>query len=120
MQKTSAISAKIDPDLKRNAEEILHDLGLSVSQAITLFYRQIELRKGLPFAVELPIYLQPKGFGPAELAQDVVHPKPTQNEPIIQTTQPADWDNLLSLVEDCTVETGISDLADQHDHYPLW
>jgi len=29
----------------------------------------------------------------------------------------ADWDRLLRLVADCKMETGISDLAHQHDHY---
>ncbi|MBI3942206.1 MAG: hypothetical protein HY326_04270 [Chloroflexi bacterium] len=29
----------------------------------------------------------------------------------------ADWDKLMQLIDDCTVETGISDLAHQHDHY---
>ncbi|WP_027249434.1 hypothetical protein [Planktothrix agardhii] len=27
------------------------------------------------------------------------------------------WDRLLSVIEECQMETGITDLADQHDHY---
>ena len=54
MSKTSAISVRIDPDIKERAELIFQQLGLTASQAITLFYRQVELRSGLPFAVELP------------------------------------------------------------------
>ena len=54
MSKTSAISVRIDPDIKERAELIFQQLGLTASQAITLFYRQVELRRGLPFAVELP------------------------------------------------------------------
>lgn len=54
MSKSSSISARIDPDIKQSAERIFHQLGLTASQAITLFYKQVELRKGIPFPVELP------------------------------------------------------------------
>lgn len=54
MGKTSTISARIDPDTKRRAEEIFEKLGLTASQAILLFYKQVELQHGLPFRVELP------------------------------------------------------------------
>ena len=54
MSKTAVISTRIDPDLKHNAERVFKDLGLTVSQAITLFYRQVDLQRGLPFSVRLP------------------------------------------------------------------
>ncbi|MCE7988637.1 MAG: type II toxin-antitoxin system RelB/DinJ family antitoxin [Caldilinea sp. CFX5] len=53
MQKVAAISARIDPQLKRSAETIFEKLGLTASQAISLFYRQVQLQRGLPFAVKL-------------------------------------------------------------------
>lgn len=54
MAKSSTISARIDPTTKQRAEAIFSKLGLSASQAITLFYKQVELHRGLPFPVELP------------------------------------------------------------------
>ena len=54
MGKTATLSIRIEPALKRAAEEILNNLGLSGSQATTLFYKQIVLQKGLPFEVKLP------------------------------------------------------------------
>ena len=54
MNKTSSISARIDPETKSAAESIFRDLGLSASQAITLFYRQVQLHRGLPFEVKVP------------------------------------------------------------------
>lgn len=54
MPKTATISARIDPELKQGAEEVFRDLGLTASQAITLFYKQVELERGLPFAVRMP------------------------------------------------------------------
>jgi DNA-damage-inducible protein J len=54
MSKTSTIRARIQPDLKDKAEYIFRQLGLTTTQAITLFYKQVELRKGLPFDVAIP------------------------------------------------------------------
>ena len=54
MTKTALITARIDPDLKRETEKVLAEIGLSTSQAITLFFKQIAMRKGLPFAVAIP------------------------------------------------------------------
>ena len=54
MPKTAVISARIDPELKRDAEDVFKELGLTATQAITLFYKQVELERGLPFAVRVP------------------------------------------------------------------
>ena len=54
MPKTAVISARIDPDLKRSAEEVFKKLGLTATQAITLFYKHVELEHGLPFAIRIP------------------------------------------------------------------
>lgn len=54
MNKTSTVRARIEPDLKNKAEQVFHDLGLTATQAITLFYKQVELRKGLPFDIVIP------------------------------------------------------------------
>ena len=52
--KTATISARIDPKLKKKADEIFKQLGLTSSQAITLFYKQVELQEGLPFSIRIP------------------------------------------------------------------
>jgi DNA-damage-inducible protein J len=54
MNKTSTIRARIEPDLKDKAEQVFRKLGLTSTQAITLFYKQVELRNGLPFDVVIP------------------------------------------------------------------
>ena len=54
MTKTETVRARIEPKLKRDAEAVLTKLGLSTSEAITLFLRQVTLRRGLPFPVQLP------------------------------------------------------------------
>ena len=54
MAKTAMIRARIDPELKREAEGLLSALGLSATEAITLFYRQVTVNRGLPFDVRVP------------------------------------------------------------------
>lgn len=54
MAKTDTIRARVEPELRREAESVLKTLGLSPAQAIRLFYRQVTLRRGLPFTVEIP------------------------------------------------------------------
>lgn len=44
----------MDPQLKEEAEAILEELGISTTQALTIFYKQIRLNKGIPFDVRLP------------------------------------------------------------------
>ena len=54
MNKTATVRARLEPGLKEKAEGILQRLGLSTTQAITLYYRQIEMNNGLPFDVVVP------------------------------------------------------------------
>ncbi|MEW5941388.1 MAG: type II toxin-antitoxin system RelB/DinJ family antitoxin [Chloroflexota bacterium] len=54
MNKTTMITARVDPKLKRETEKVLKNLGLTTSQAITLFFNQVALRKALPFAIAMP------------------------------------------------------------------
>ena len=55
MAKTANLYARIEPDVKEEAEQILSSLGISVSNAINMFYKQIILQKGIPFELKLPI-----------------------------------------------------------------
>lgn len=54
MANTSAVYARIDTNLKENAESILSQLGISPSSAIQMLYSQIVLKKGMPFELKLP------------------------------------------------------------------
>jgi DNA-damage-inducible protein J len=54
MAKTAVISARVDPELKRNVEQVFQELGLTTSQAITLFFKQVDLQRGLPFSIKIP------------------------------------------------------------------
>lgn len=54
MAKSANVYARIEPEIKEQAEMILNALGIPASNAITMFYKQIILQKGLPFDVKLP------------------------------------------------------------------
>ncbi|MBA3075667.1 MAG: type II toxin-antitoxin system RelB/DinJ family antitoxin [Anaerolineae bacterium] len=54
MTKTATITIRVAPQLKKESEEIFDELGLTTTQAISLFLKQTALNKGLPFAVEIP------------------------------------------------------------------
>lgn len=54
MANTSAIYARIDTNLKKNAESILSQLGITPSSAIQMLYSQIILSKGFPLNLYLP------------------------------------------------------------------
>ena len=54
MAKTAQIRARVEPELKEKAEGILSTLGVSPTEAIRLFYRQVILMGGIPFSVRIP------------------------------------------------------------------
>jgi len=54
MNKTSTVQARIDPNLKKQVDTILHQIGLNASQAVNAFYAQIVLQKGMPFELKIP------------------------------------------------------------------
>jgi len=54
MGKTGYITARIEPKLKARAARVLATVGVSTTDAITMFLRQVVLRNGIPFEVRVP------------------------------------------------------------------
>ncbi|GHU82593.1 XRE family transcriptional regulator [Clostridia bacterium] len=54
MAKSSSIYTRVEPAVKEQAEQVLSQLGIPMSNAINLFLRQIVLQKGIPFEMKLP------------------------------------------------------------------
>ncbi len=54
MPKTAVITARMEPDVKSEAERIFQELGITTSEAIGLFFNQVRLQQGLPFEVRIP------------------------------------------------------------------
>jgi DNA-damage-inducible protein J len=59
------------PDLKTHAEAVFARLGLNATQAITMFYKQVELRNGLPFNVAIPTPTTQRTFDATDAKQDM-------------------------------------------------
>ena len=66
------VRARIEPELKEQTEKIFKQLGLSVTQAITLFYKQVEARNGLPFNIVIPTSETLNAFEATDADKDLV------------------------------------------------
>ncbi|MDO5540379.1 MAG: type II toxin-antitoxin system RelB/DinJ family antitoxin [Eubacteriales bacterium] len=54
MARTSNVFARVEPEIKEQAEQVLDRLGIPMSNEIGMFLRQVVLQRGLPFEVKLP------------------------------------------------------------------
>ena len=54
MARTANIYTRVDPEVKDQAEQILEQLGIPMSNAIGMFLRQIVIHNGIPFEMKLP------------------------------------------------------------------
>lgn len=54
MEKTATLNLRVNPNVKKRAEEVLSRLGVPMSTAIDMYLNQISLTGGIPFAVTLP------------------------------------------------------------------
>ena len=52
--KTTDVRARIEPELKEDAARVLAENGLTISDAVRLFLRQVVMTRGLPFDVRVP------------------------------------------------------------------
>ena len=71
MNRTATVRARVEPDLKNDVEKLLHRLGMTTTEAITMFYSQIRLRQGLPFPVEIPNATTRKTFEATDRGDDI-------------------------------------------------
>jgi DNA-damage-inducible protein J len=71
--KTSFVHARIEPQTKHKAEAVLRRLGITPTEAIRIFYRQISLHRGLPFAVEIPNERTSATLAKSRRAEEVEH-----------------------------------------------
>lgn len=54
MKRTSNVFARVEPEVKEQAEKILGELGIPMSNAVGMFLRQVVLQRGIPFEMKLP------------------------------------------------------------------
>lgn len=54
MARTSNVFARVEPEIKEQAEQVLERLGIPMSNAVGMFLRQVVLQRGIPFEMKLP------------------------------------------------------------------
>jgi DNA-damage-inducible protein J len=69
--KTATVQARIEPKLKKDVEAILAKIGLSASEAISMYYSSIKLHKGIPFEAKVPNKGLRKAMRDAELGRNL-------------------------------------------------
>ena len=62
MARTANVFTRVEPSIKEQAEEILDQLGIPMSNAVGMFLRQVVLQRGIPFEMKLPANA-PTAFG---------------------------------------------------------
>ncbi len=72
MNKSAMIWARVDPVPKDEVENLFGQLGLSATQAITLFYQQVRLNRGLPFDVRIPNAVTLHTFAETDAGDNIV------------------------------------------------
>ena len=66
MEKSATIQARINPEVKREAQKILSQLHISMSEAIAMYLTQITLHKGIPFEIKIPNEITQKALKESE------------------------------------------------------
>ncbi len=54
MARTANVFARVEPEIKEQAENVLNQLGIPMSNAVGMFLRQIVIQRGIPFEIKLP------------------------------------------------------------------
>ncbi|MCD7847340.1 MAG: type II toxin-antitoxin system RelB/DinJ family antitoxin [Oscillospiraceae bacterium] len=72
MSRTSTVYARVEPEVKEQAEEVLNELGIPMSNAVGMFLKQVVLHHGIPFEVKIPIE-KPPSYGSMTKAEFNAH-----------------------------------------------
>ena len=54
MARTDNINIRVEPKLKKEVEETLNDLGMNITDAVTIFFKQIIMTESIPFMIKNP------------------------------------------------------------------
>lgn len=67
----ATIQIRIDEDTKKEAQNVLGALHISMSEAVKLFLRQVVLQRGIPFEIKIPNELTRETIEKTERGEDV-------------------------------------------------
>jgi len=72
MAKSEQIQVRIEPEIKKAAEAVFAKLGIMPSEAVRLFYHQVNLYQGIPFELRLPNKETVKAINDIEQGRDLI------------------------------------------------
>jgi DNA-damage-inducible protein J len=72
MEARTTTSIKLDPTVKANAKTIFNNLGMTMSDAINIFLKQVEIHHGMPFDIKIPNNKTIKAMKEAKQGIDIV------------------------------------------------
>ena len=75
MAKTSSIHVRVEPKIKKQVENILENLGMTSTEAINIYLRQIILNSGIPFEIRAPKFSEDMLEAIAEVKDIEKHPE---------------------------------------------
>ena len=75
MAKTSSIHVRVEPQVKKEVEEILNNLGMTSTEAINIYLKQIILNSGIPFEIKTPQYSDEMKEAIKEADEMIEHPE---------------------------------------------
>jgi len=71
MARTATIQARIEPQTKIQAKKILDKLNISLSEAISMYLKQIVFHNGIPFELKVPSDITTQTIKKLEAGQDL-------------------------------------------------
>ena len=71
MGKSAVIQTRINPELKSKAQKILNELNITMSEAISIYLKQIILHNGIPFEIKIPNKLTAEALKKSEEGKDL-------------------------------------------------
>ena len=71
MAKSETIQARINPEIKKEAQRILTQLHITMSEAIAIYLTQITLHKGIPFEIKIPNEVTAKTLKDSETGKNL-------------------------------------------------
>ena len=67
----TVVRARVNSEVKHDVESVLNRLGLTMSEAISLYLSQIQLEGGIPFAIKIPNKITLKTFSETDQGKNV-------------------------------------------------
>lgn len=89
MAKTDTLNIRIEPELKKEVEAILNDLGMNIADAVTIFLKQVVLTDSIPFIIKKP-----------KFSDDLLEAIAEADEIIKNPDKYKSYNNLIEILED--------------------